>query len=215
MPIREEVKEEKMSFPDDITSALTGVTPYQLTTWRNSGILIPEASRRPALYSFRDVIALRTMAFLRSKISLQKVRQAFNNLDEFNLFDHPSAYHFGTDGKTIVVAVGEEVIDLVKLKGQREAFTMAEIFEPFKNFNGDEVVDFRRPRPHLEVNPRRMGGWPTVEGTRVPFDAISDLLDDGFYGPEHVAHFYPTVSPAGAIDAIDFSRYVALRKRGA
>lgn len=204
-----------MSFPEDITSALTGVTPYQLAAWRNSGLLPPEISRNPVRYSFRDVIALRAVAFLRSKISLQKVRQALNTLDEFNLFEHPSAYHFGSDGKTIVVNDGNEVIDLVKWKGQREAFTMAEIFEPFKNFNGDDVVDFRRPRPNLEVNPRRMGGWPTVAGTRVPFDAIADLLGDGFYGPEHIEHFYPSVSPEGARDAIDFSEYVARQKRGA
>ncbi|ALQ29102.1 hypothetical protein AA310_00610 [Arthrobacter sp. YC-RL1] len=204
-----------MSFPEDITSALTGVTPYQLAAWRTRGILLPEISRNPIRYSFRDVIALRAFAFLRSKVSLQKLRRALDSLDEFKLFDHPSAYHFGSDGKTIVVDDGNEVIDLVRRKGQREAFTMAQIFEPFRNFNGTDVVDFRRPRPNLEINPRRMGGWPTVVGTRVPFDAISDLLDGGFYSPEHIVHFYPSVTVDGARDALDFSAYVAQQKRGA
>lgn len=204
-----------MSFPEDVTSALTGVTPSQLYSWRKDGILVPETSRRPVRYSFRDLIALRTVAFLRSKISLQKVRKAFDTMDEYKLFDHPSSYRFGSDGKTIVANVDGEIIDLVKRKGQREAFTMEEIFQPFENFAGEHVADFRHPRPHLEIDPRRLGGWPTVAGTRVPFDAISDLLADGFYSPDHVQHFYPTVSAAGARDAVDFSTYLETRKRGA
>ncbi|MGP5383410.1 DUF433 domain-containing protein [Glutamicibacter arilaitensis] len=204
-----------MSFPENVTSALTGVTSSQLYSWRKDRILVPEASRRPVRYSFRDLIALRTVAYLRSKVSLQKVRKAFDAMDEYQLFEHPSSYRFGTDGKTIVAEVDDEIIDLVRRKGQLEAFTMEEIFQPFDNFAGERVADFRHPRPHLEIDPRRLGGWPTVAGTRVPFDAISDLLADGFYSPEHVSHFYPTVSEAGISDALDFSEYLESRKRGA
>ena len=206
-----------MSFPDKLTATLTGTSTRQLYDWRRKGVLVPEVSpSSPALYSFRDLVAVRTVAFLRSQISFQKVRVAFENLRQLDYLDHPSTYKFGTDGNTIAVEDGNgTVIDLVSNKGQYVMFTLEEIFREFTNFAGNKVVDFERPLPHLEVNPRRMGGWPTIAGTRVPYDAISDLLDDGFYSLEDVQHFYPTVEPLEARDAIRFSELVESHKRGA
>jgi len=211
-----EVKEDNMSFPENLASTLSGVSTSQLYRWRKKGLLVPEASKSsPALYSFRDIIALRTMAFLRSKVSFQKIRKAFENLHEYDLYEHPSAYKFGSDGKTVVAEAGGEVIDLVLKPGQMEAFTMEEIFQPFTNMHGETVVDLRHPMPRLEVNPKRMGGWPTIAGTRVPYDSVSSLLADKFYSPEHVSHFYPTVDVEGARDALAFDELVGARKRGA
>lgn len=206
-----------MSFPDKLTSTLSGVTMSQLYDWRRKDILLPEVSpSNPALYSFRDVLALRTIAFLRAKVSLQKVRTAFETLRKYDLVEHPSAYRFGSDGKTIVVRDNDgSVLDLVRKKGQTELFTLDEIFEPFKNFNGDQVVDFKRPRPGLELDNRRLGGWPTIAGTRVPYDSIAQLFADGYYKVEDVEHFYPNVSVEAARDAIDFAGAVESLKRGA
>lgn len=206
-----------MSFPETLTATLSGTTLSQLYTWRSSGILIPEDSpKQPPLYSFRDVVALRTVAFLRSKVSLQKVRKAFETLREFDFVEHPSEYLFGTDGKTIVVQDYDgTVLDLVTRKGQTELFTMQQIFQEFTNFNGDSVVNFEHPRPNLELNSRRMGGWPTIRGTRVPYDAVADLLADGYYNVEDISNFYPTVNPSAAIDALSFASEVDSFKRGA
>lgn len=68
-----------MSFPGDLTAALTGATMSQLASWRQGRppILAPEYGNKPsALYSFRDVVALRTVVKLRSDVSLQKIRKA-------------------------------------------------------------------------------------------------------------------------------------------
>lgn len=73
-----------MSFREDLTMVLTGVTAHEVRSWRSTGLLVPEISpKRPPLYSFRDLVALRTVAHLRASISLQKVRKAFSNLEEF------------------------------------------------------------------------------------------------------------------------------------
>lgn len=189
----------------------------QLYSWRKKDILPPEvSSSNPALYSFRDVLALRTVAFLRAKVSLQKVRTAFENLREYDLIEHPSAYLFGTDGKTIVVRDNDgTVLDLVAKRGQTELFTLEQIFQPFTNFNGQSVVSFRHPRPGLELDHDRLGGWPTVRGTRVPYDSVAQLFADGYYRVEDVERFYPTVSVESAFDAIDFAKSVESLKRGA
>ena len=206
-----------MSFPDKLTATLTGTTTRQLYSWRSKGVLIPEVqASSPALYSFRDLVAVRTVAFLRSQVSFQKVRRAFENLRKLDYQDHPSTYRFGTDGKTIAIEDRNGmVVDLVDFKGQMLMFSLEEIFREFTNFDGNKVVDFERPLPNLEVNPRRMGGWPTIAGTRVPYDAVSDLLADGFYSPADVNRFFPSVNADEAVDALRFSEMVDSHKRGA
>lgn len=206
-----------MSFPDKLTATLTGTTTRQLYSWRSKGVLIPEVqASNPALYSFRDLVAVRTVAFLRSQVSFQKVRKAFDNLRQLDYLDHPSTYRFGTDGKTIAIEDRNgSVVDLVDQKGQLVMFTLEEIFREFTNFAGSTVVDFERPLPRLEVNPHRMGGWPTIAGTRVPYDAVSDLLADGYYSPADVEHFFPSIVQEDAEDALQFSEMVESHKRGA
>lgn len=206
-----------MSFPVDLTVTMTGVTRYQLVHWRKTGLLVPEVSAyRPPLYSFRDLIALRTVARLRIEASLQKVRQAFKNLPVFELTEHPSAYKFATDGKTIAVLTPEGFMDVVKHPGQLHIYSFDDIFKPFVNRRGDEVIDFRAPRPKLSVDPHRLGGWPTITGTRVPYDTIATALRGGDLRPEDVKHYYPGVSKAAAKDALSFADQVeGLRKKHA
>lgn len=200
-----------MAFPTDLTAALTGTSVSQLQRWRSNGLAVPEISaRNPATYSFRDLVAIRTIAFMRKDISLQKIRKAFINLDVLDFTEHPSAYRFGTDGKTIGVEDElKQVVDLVKNPGQLNFFSMAEVFSSFTNASGAEVVNFTRPRKHLQVDPRRMGGWPTIEGTRVTYDTVAGLVDDVTITPDDVEYYFPTVNGEAARDAISFSDQVA------
>lgn len=197
-------------FPADLTSVLSGASVFQLQRWRRTELLVPEVSPRPALYSFRDVVALRTVMKLRTEATLQKVRKAFANLPEFELTKHPSEYRFGTDGKTIAVADDEgRWMDLVKNPGQYTLFTLADVFQPFTTKTGREVVDFVRPRRHLRVDGARMGGWPTIEGTRVAYDTVSKLMADGSMSAEDVHYFYPSVPVEAVSDAVDFAHQVS------
>lgn len=197
-----------MSFPVELTAALTGASSYQLQRWRSSGLLKPEDGTSPVLYSFRDLVALRTVVRLRSETSLQKIRTAVARLPEYDLTDHMAEYQFATDGKTIAVSTDEGFLDLVKRPGQYHLFSLSKIYEPFTAKSGKEVVDFRRPRQHLQVDARRLGGWPTIEGTRVGYDTIAAVVDGKSITAENVAHFYPGVTQVAAYDAIDFDRYV-------
>jgi uncharacterized protein (DUF433 family) len=204
-----------MSFPADLASVLSGATPHQLRSWRRTGLLIPEVSPgRPPLYSFRDVVALRAVVRLRGATSLQKIRAAFAALPEFDLTDHPSEYRFATDGKSVAVETEDGFLDLVRNKGAVQLFTLAEIYEPFTTKQGVEVVDFTRPREHLEVNARRMGGWPTASGTRVTYDVIAEAVDGETLTYDDVPRFYPGVTPIAARDAVDFDHVVKSRRQG-
>lgn len=210
-----------MAFDKTLASYLTGATEAQLTSWARKGLLVPEIEDgRRRLYSFRDLLALRTMAKLRSKLSLQKIRRAFDTLTELELTDHPSKYTLVVHDDSVRLVensndAGHVVTDLVRDRTQTVLVSLDDIMAPFINFRGDEVVDFRRPRPHLEVREGRMGGVPTAEGTRVTFDSIARLLESGDVAPERIADFYPTVSLASALDAVDFAQHLHSDRRGA
>lgn len=202
-----------MSFPVDITSALTGATKPQLQRWRTgaSPLLVPEYGIKPqALYSFRDLVALRTVVKLRSETSLQKIRKAFRELQNMELTEHPSNYTLIARGDSIYLVEGDsEATDLVKVPGQRVLASLEDVFAPFLNFRQEQVVDFLHPRKRLEVREGRMGGWPTIKGTRIPYDTIAGLQrgEHGISATE-VQRFYSAVSAEAALDAISFDKQV-------
>ncbi|WP_228002114.1 DUF433 domain-containing protein [Nocardia australiensis] len=127
-----------------------------------------------------------------------------------DLTDHPSRYRLVSDGDSVYLVDEEgQAMDLVRRPGQRVIAELDEVFAPFRNFNDDPVVDFLHPRQRLEVREGRMGGWPTVSGTRVPYDTVAGL-QRGEHGisAQDVNRFYPDVSTDAALDAISFDEQV-------
>ena len=102
-----------MSYDSKLASFLSGATRSQLDGWAKSGVLRPEISSRPRRYSFRDVVALRTIAKLRSKVSLQKIRAALATLNDQEFNEHISTYRFATDGESVKLWTDEGWLDLV------------------------------------------------------------------------------------------------------
>lgn len=191
-------------FPTDLTATLTGATPGQLQYWRSGGVLAPEGGTQPrALYSFRDLVALRSFARIRSKVSLQKIRTALDALQQMDLTDHPSRYELVTDGRTVLLVRGDQITDLVHRK-YHAMIALDDVFKPFRNAAGHKVVSFTNPRRHLEVREARVGGWPTIRGTRVRFDIVADLMVD--VEAKDVHRYFPGVSAAAARDAWDFQQ---------
>lgn len=199
-----------MAFSVELASTLTGASVDTLRRWRRQKLFVPELhASRPMLYSFRDVVALRSVCYLRSEVSLQKIRKALANLSEQDLTQHLSEYRFATDGKTVVVWTEDGFIDLVKNPGQFHIVTLVEIYRPFRNQAEKPVVDFERPRLRIEIAPGRMGGFPTIIGTRIPYDTVARLQQGPKpVRPEDVKRFFPGVTKAAALDAADFDAEV-------
>jgi uncharacterized protein (DUF433 family) len=199
-----------MAYEPRIASALSGVTQGQLTYWRRTAAFMPEISMRPALYSFRDLMALRTFAILRGSRSLQKIRKALGTLKEIGESAHLSSYSLAVQGKRGIVLIredGTEGVELVEKPGN--LVTVVKLGDVFKSFPLDdiEVPNLLRPREFIAVDPEVRGGHPVVAGTRVPFDLVAGLVNDGVE-PEEIAEFYPSVTASAARDAADFAKYV-------
>jgi uncharacterized protein (DUF433 family)/DNA-binding transcriptional MerR regulator len=185
---------------------LTGASVRQLRHWNRTRLLVPEVATGSRLrYSFRDVVALRTVVRLRAETSLQRIRRAFTTMPDLDFTEHPSRYRFGTDGHTIALADEDgHLVDLLASPGQYEIISLADIFQPFQNRRGETVVDFLHPRDRLEVRAGRMGGWPTIADTRIPYDTIAELVSGEDVTVDDVDYYYPGVDAQAARDAVDF-----------
>lgn len=208
-----------MPFPTLETAALSGATVGQLKYWRtrrgdHGPLLVPEyRDGRSHLYSFRDLLALRTFVYLRGETSLQKIRRAAQSLENLGDQDHLSAYELHVFGDTIVWVDpragerGRRYVDLVKQPGQEHlSLIMEQILDPFRTERG-KVLALRSPFARISVDPAVLGGFPVVAGTRVPYDLVAGLVRDGVPAGE-VRAFYPSVDAAGALDAEAFASYV-------
>ncbi|MGW3495845.1 DUF433 domain-containing protein [Streptomyces sp. NPDC001020] len=208
-----------MAYSTRMAAALSGATVGQLRTWRqdrgNGPILQPELAARPALYSFRDVLALRAFAHLRQDVSLQKIRVALATLKKIGEVEHLSSYSLVAEGDSIVLAGHDDHgTDLVKRPGQRVIATMANILQEFAPRAGVVVPHLLQPKQHVTVDPETQGGQPVITGTRIPFDTVAELIEDGI-PPEGIADYYPGVTADAARDAASFALYVDSYSTGA
>lgn len=204
-----------MSYKPVVAAALSGASLRQLSYWRSAqsseAPLLSPALHRPrgrVSYSFQDVVALRTFVYLRSFVPLQRVRRAVRSLREMGETEHLSSYRLVALGRDVVWRVSEdEAVDLTRHPGQQVIVGMADILDAFPAPGGGEVVPLYHPEPGVSIDPGVRGGYPVIEGTRVPFDVVAALLDDGI-AAEDVAQFYPGVEADAARGALAFSRYV-------
>lgn len=204
-----------MSFTPVVAAALSGASTRQLAYWRtgrtSEPLLAPEhhTPRTRVAYSFRDVVALRTFVYLRSRdVPLQRIRKAVASLRKLGEVEHLSEYSLVAMGKDVAWRISsDEAIDLTRSPGQGVLARMVDIFAPFVNMQSQNVVDLRRPSPGISVDPEVRGGFPVVEGTRVPYDLVASLLDDGLE-PSVISEVYPSVTIDAARGAAEFARYV-------
>jgi uncharacterized protein (DUF433 family)/DNA-binding transcriptional MerR regulator len=198
----------QMAYSALITAALSGATVRQLSHWRKTGLLEPEyQTPTRVFYSYQDLVALRTFVYLRETLSLQKIRRAVNNLRKLGELEHLAKYKLVSHGNSIVLQKDDEDIDLVQHPEQGLLVRFEDVTGPFKTPSGIQVPDLARPAEFVSVNPSVRGGHPVIRGTRVPFDAVSSLINDGI-PPEKIMFFYPKVNARAALSAVEFARYV-------
>ncbi len=207
-----------MSFPVPICSVLTGATVRQLAYWRkqtksSTPLLIPQGRRSGRyLYSWGDVIALRSIVYLRQEKSLPRIRRAVGMLRhlEADEWTHLSAYRLiSTDSTIVVQTPSGQLLDLEQRPGTVLAeVLMSDVLAPFETSSGRSVPALARPRPSIAVDPAVLGGYPVIIGTRVPFDVVARLAEDDL-APDEIVAIYPSVDPEAIEDASDFAEQVA------
>jgi uncharacterized protein (DUF433 family) len=207
-----------VAFPVPIASVLTGATIAQLAYWRKdtpsaAALLVPEGKRSGRyLYSWGDVVALRSIVYLRSEKSLPRIRRAVAVLRalEADEWTHLGRYSLISTKRSILVRTPKgQLLDVGEHPGTvLEETLMEDVLEPFETRTGRVVPDLKRPRPHITVDPGVLGGYPVVAGTRVPFDAVAALARDEL-DADDIAAIYPSVRREAIPDATAFAEQVA------
>lgn len=201
-----------MAYAPNIAAALSGASLDQLRYWRSKRtgpLLKPEVSAESRIiYSFRDVLALRTFVRLRETASLQRIRCAVTTLRDLGQIKHLSSYRLVSDAAGNINLINETdgEIELARHPGQL-VIRMADVIEPFLVRPGVAVPDLLRPRKHIAVDPETQAGFPVITGTRVPYDAVASLMREDVPA-EKISQYYPTVTAFAAHDALDFALYV-------
>ena len=203
---------ELAAFTADHVSRLTGLSSRQLRYWDKTGFFSPtildDYKRRTfgRIYSFRDVVGLRTIAVLRNRhrIPLQEIRRVGAWLSDRH--DAPwSSLRFALKGRKVVffdpdigVAVepagaGQEVlpVDLELIASE-----MREAADRLRDRQPDEIGQIRRNRYVVH------NAW-VVAGTRVPTTAIWNFHVAG-YSAADIVREYPRLTEADVTAAVDF-----------
>jgi uncharacterized protein (DUF433 family) len=204
----------------DRAAALSGVPKSTLHYWARKGHLVPSVSaERVKLWSFADLLALRTIYWLRQPkrtaeghdipaSTMPAVRRALDALRRLNLdvfeggrpavvVDRSGGVLLDPDGRALQTAAGQLV--------ERD---LLDVVAPFDTVEGLRGPDLQAPRPHLRIVPQKLAGSPHVEGTRIETRALASLAARG-YQPADIAALYPAIALRVIEEALDLERQLA------
>jgi DNA-binding transcriptional MerR regulator len=211
------VNQINTAYPADRAASLAGVPTSTLHYWAREKVLVPSVSQeRLKLWSFADLMALRTIAWLRrpkvdatgrdiAKTSMKSVRRALRDLRDLDLslwredgtstvlVDRGGSIHFDY-GETLVTPVGAASQQVV-------AGELLDLAAPFSD-QGRQGPDLRRPRPQLRIVPGKLAGAPHVAETRLETEALFALAQRGV-AAEQIARLYPFAAPQAIAQALE------------
>ncbi len=197
------------AFSIERASRLSGLSTSRLRRWDQIGLYSPEFAdedrslRYSRVYSFRDIVGLRTLAQLRERVSLAELRKLGEWLKRN--YDAPwSSLRFYLMGRRVLVADPDSGLKLtLRPPGQ----------QPLPEFELEVIArDTRRDLERLrERQPEQVGkiarhryvlsNTPVLAGTRIPIAAIWEFHEDG-YDTAAILREYPQLLPADIEAAI-------------
>jgi uncharacterized protein (DUF433 family) len=183
----------------------------QLREWDKTGFFPPayafenRLSPYSRVYSFKDVVGLRTLSILRKThhISTTRLRAAAEVMSaysdapfaELKLYVVNREVHFSDPGTGDVVGVETEQLALPILV--RDVWNdMQSQARKLKERAPDEIGRMARRR-HVVHNALR------IAGTRIPVSAVQSLSEDGYSVAQIIAE-YPTLTDADVRVALDY-----------
>jgi len=189
------------AFTEEQVERLAGLTAAQLRYWDRTGFFAPsygDENRRVAysrIYSFKDVVGLRTLGLLRRQhnVPLQHLRRVAQELS--HLADQLWS-------KTTLFVLNRRVIIEEPGSGRfREAVSGQYVIGiPLKRIMADTKKDaeklLRRPRDKIgKIERSRYIGHnaPVIAGTRIPTRAVQEFSEAG-YTIEQIIAEYPNLT---------------------
>lgn len=190
------------AFSADQVERLTGLSKARLFSWDRAGFFVPsyayEDRRKPfsRIYSFDDVVSLKTLAILRDvhNVQLAELRKAAVELRRHTdrpwssrklyvfrgkvVFDEPQT------GKKRNVSDGQYIHTCIELEGVAEG--VAEAADQLRRRNPATVGKVSR-------NKFIAGNQWVVDGTRIPTRAVKEFAEAG-YSADQIIEEYPDLT---------------------
>jgi uncharacterized protein (DUF433 family) len=202
------------AYAADRAAALSGVPVSTVHYWARKGILVPRlANERPKLWSYSDLLALRTIYWLRHEkeaqdgaavppASMPAVRRALRMLQKLNL----DLFSANGQSRVVVDRAGEIIVrsqgGLARPASGQGVLDVLDVLAPFPTAPGVRGPDLRQPRPHLRIVPGKVSGEPHVSGTRLETQALAALAQRGVT-VEDILKLYPFVSREAVEEALE------------
>lgn len=190
------------AFSEEQTQRLTGLTKGRLRYWHRTGFFSPSfvegSTRLPysRFYSFKDIVALRTLELLRvqNSVPLQHLRKVAEKLS-----------HLKDDLwiKTDLYVVGRKVVLVNQETGRPQEVVSGQYLLPvqlrkvIQDTSRDIEAMRKRSKSDIGRITRERGichNSPVIAGTRIPVGAIQRLHEDGFSEDQIIAE-YPDLTP--------------------
>jgi uncharacterized protein (DUF433 family) len=200
-------------FTAEQTRRLSKISDAQLRYWNKTKVFRPETiegSFGPfrRVYSFRDVVGLRTVSILRNTYDV--------DLDDLREVERRLKLSSDASWSTVVFRVGEDhriyfddpstgATVAISPVGQVSLFRMAAVI---KSVERQLVLLNRRTKKQIgRVERKRsiMSNAPVIAGTRIPTAAIYDLHENGFSVARIIAE-YPRLKKEDVEAAVTFER---------
>lgn len=202
------------AFSEEHVERLTGFKRSRLRYWERTGFFVPslltgDDNQTLRIYSFRDIVALRTLELLRvqNSVPLQQLRLVAERLEGT-----------GTDkwiDTTLYVANRRVVFVRPDEENAEDAISGQYLLGiPLRKIMSDtrSGLDALRQRDGNElgrvVSLRKIAGGPVVAGTRIRVASVKRLAEDGYTHAEIVME-YPDLTETDILAALEYRRSVA------
>ncbi len=200
------------AFSEDQVVRLTGLPVQRLRYWQETEFFIPSfhfdaEERFGRLYSFKDVVCLRTIALLRGehRVPLSRLRKTFEHL--FNMDQ-------GKWASETLYVLNRRVYFEVPEGGDFQETTSPQLalhYIPLRKVAAEtaEVVAEARERPQESIGKIEKirgvrGSRPVVSGTRIPVQTIVDYYREGATFDQIIKE-YPRLTEADVRAALEYS----------
>lgn len=196
-------------------SQLSGVPKSTVYDWRRNDVYVPDFNEAsPAAWSYRDLVLLRLMAWLRQggmprPTASDKVRSVKDQLSK------------GVDVRLIHATKTDVVLesdqdepvsdDRENLLPSSDFYRLLGTFdlhEPIDELRrpGDRPVwapDLVMPSTHSFISPWVMAGDPCIDRTRIPTSSVYALRTERSLPTSAIVKLYPDLTPEAVDDAIE------------
>lgn len=193
-------------------AALSGVPVSTVYYWARHQVWSPTLSdQRPKLWTYADLIALRTIYWLRqekpdvatSKSTMREVRRTISAVAAHGATLTDVNIRVDRRGK-VVFETGPGIAWEAGPSGGNQSVSanVLYVLAPFPTEHGHIGPDLVSPRPNLRIIPGKMGGEPHVKWTRIPSLAVAALVSDGMSVAE-IVRLYPDLTAEIVDECID------------